>query len=258
MKRLCLCLIFIGLTITCATTKDTPISYQSGEQQNKLAALYAGVPNVKGYNQTRDYIITLRKPDQNLAQQTKTKGVVECLPLINEQAEVEFIYFRNTLHPMLDSAVTQAVKTARFKTYEEVTGKKSKYSLLLHFPFYPSKIDLSSLPKTDKNKPDSTQPDSARTGIDKPPLPVGGFGAIQKNLKYPKLARKTGLEGTVVIMCAIDNKGNVGEFNVVEPSNPLLIDAAIEAIRSVKWEPAEIQGKPTGTWISLPLKFRLK
>ncbi|MFQ5754243.1 MAG: energy transducer TonB, partial [bacterium] len=34
---------------------------------------------------------------------------------------------------------------------------------------------------------------------DEPPYPIGGYAAIQKNLKYPEIARKAGIEGLVII-----------------------------------------------------------
>jgi len=95
---------------------------------------------------------------------------------------------------------------------------------------------------------------------DEPPEPIGGFTAIQKNLVYPELARKAGIEGTVVVMAQISENGDVLKTNIHRSlgEDNGCDEAAIEAIRSIKWTPAKYEGKPVAVWISVPVKFRLR
>jgi len=51
---------------------------------------------------------------------------------------------------------------------------------------------------------------------DSPPNPIGGFAAIQRNLTYPEIARRAGVEGTVIIQVLIDTKGNVNKTRVAK------------------------------------------
>jgi periplasmic protein TonB len=94
---------------------------------------------------------------------------------------------------------------------------------------------------------------------EKSPTPIGGYKAILKNLIYPEMARRAGIEGTVVILAAIDIKGIIKETKVFKTlGNNGCDNAAIKAIRSVKWEPAYQRDKPVPVWISIPIQFKLK
>lgn len=94
---------------------------------------------------------------------------------------------------------------------------------------------------------------------DQAPEPVGGFSAIQKNVIYPEIAQKSGVEGTVVIQCYIDENGIADDFNVLKGiPNTGLNEAAIEAVRKTKFKPAIRDDKNVGVWISIPIVFKLK
>lgn len=101
--------------------------------------------------------------------------------------------------------------------------------------------------------------DLSRVEFDTPPEPIGGFEAIQKNLKYPELARKAGIQGMVFLEVIITEKGEVGEVKVlkVPDENAGLKEATIDAVKSVAWKPALQQGKPVTVRIAMPIKFRL-
>jgi protein TonB len=122
-----------------------------------------------------------------------------------------------------------------------------------------TELDLSELPPP----PPPPKEDDAAAGIfvayDEAPEPIGGFAAIQRNLKYPEIARKAGIEGTVYVEAVIDEKGNVVQTAIVKSLGHSGCDeAAIAAIRSVKWKPAKQRDKAVKVRISIPVKFRLK
>ncbi|HDQ00790.1 MAG TPA: M56 family peptidase, partial [bacterium] len=88
---------------------------------------------------------------------------------------------------------------------------------------------------------------------DEPPEPIGGFAAIQMNLLYPEAARKAGIEGTVIIYTQIDTNGQVVNTRIIKSIDDTsgCEEAAIEALKSVKWIPAK-QGKtPVTVWVSV-------
>jgi len=94
---------------------------------------------------------------------------------------------------------------------------------------------------------------------DEAPAPIGGFAAIQRNLEYPEIARKAGIEGTVIVYAQIDKTGKVIRTKVVKPlGNSGCNEAAVKAIKSVKWKPAKQRDKPVTVWVSVPVKFKLK
>jgi TonB family protein len=93
---------------------------------------------------------------------------------------------------------------------------------------------------------------------DEPPMPIGGFDAIQRNLKYPEAARSAGIEGIIFVEVTVDTTGNVAKTKIVKSINRDCDEAAIAAVRSVKWKPAKTKGIPVEVQIMVPVKFRLR
>ena len=94
---------------------------------------------------------------------------------------------------------------------------------------------------------------------DDPPQPIGGFGAMQKNLVYPEIARKAGVEGRVYVNVLIDEKGNVIDTKILKSlGNNGCDEAAVAAIRKAKWKPAKQRDKAVKVWVGIPIVFKLK
>jgi protein TonB len=90
---------------------------------------------------------------------------------------------------------------------------------------------------------------------DKQPEPINLVSA-----KYPEMARKAGMEGTVWLLVYIDKRGRVKKVIVDQPSGAEIgfEEAAVEAAWVGEWEPAEQNGKPIGLWVRYPIQFRLR
>ncbi|MBN1480765.1 TonB family protein [candidate division KSB1 bacterium] len=110
------------------------------------------------------------------------------------------------------------------------------------------------------NKPNDLKTESAiYIAYDEPPLPVGGWSAVQKHLVYPEIARKAGVEGVVTVSAHIDAHGNVIETKIEKSLGDNGCDeAAITAIKKAKWTPAKQRGKPVAVWVGIPVEFKLK
>ncbi len=94
--------------------------------------------------------------------------------------------------------------------------------------------------------------------FDEPPAPVVGYKSIQENLVYPELARKAGVEGRVMLWVKIGEDGNVLATKIMKSLGPNGCDeAAMEAIKKTKWNPAEKDGTPIPVWVAVPVDFRL-
>jgi len=94
--------------------------------------------------------------------------------------------------------------------------------------------------------------------VDSPPSPIGGMTAIQKNIHYPEIAKRAGIEGTVLIVTEIDEEGNVINTSVREGIGAGCDEAAIDAIKSVKFKPAIRDSIPVKYRITIPVKFKLE
>lgn len=75
--------------------------------------------------------------------------------------------------------------------------------------------------------------------------------------RYPDIAKKAGIEGTVYLRIAIDSTGTVVDVRVVKGVHELLDKAAKEAALQWKYYPAKQRDMPVGVWIGQPVTFRL-
>lgn len=121
-----------------------------------------------------------------------------------------------------------------------------------------TELDLSDIPPP----PPAPEDDGEMqifVAYDEPPRPVGGFAAIQRALKYPEIARKVGIEGRVIVQVLVSDKGEVVKTKILKSlGHSGLDEAAVDAIRSVKWKPAKQRDKPVAVWVSIPVIFKLK
>ncbi len=78
--------------------------------------------------------------------------------------------------------------------------------------------------------------------------------------RYPEMARKAGMEGTVWLLVYIDKRGRVKKVIVDQPSGGEIgfEEAAVEAAWLGEWEPAKQNNKPIGLWVRYPVRFRLR
>jgi protein TonB len=95
---------------------------------------------------------------------------------------------------------------------------------------------------------------------DEPPEIIGGIPALVAVLEYPELARRAGIEGTVVIGVLIDEKGTLRQAKILKPhgGDIGLEEAAIKALKKMRWKPAYQRDKPIKVWVSIPVRFNLR
>ena len=90
------------------------------------------------------------------------------------------------------------------------------------------------------------------------PEPVGGMQAIYDNISYPDAARRSGIEGRVIIQFIVDENGEVQDPQVVRGIGGGCDEEAIAAIRSVEWTIGRQRGRPVRVQFQLPIMFRLQ
>jgi TonB family protein len=93
---------------------------------------------------------------------------------------------------------------------------------------------------------------------DEHPKPVEGFEAIYRNLVYPNEAKEISLEGIVIVYTQVKADGTVGATNIFKSIGYGCDEAAVKAIKSVKWIPAKQKDKPVNVWVSVPVRFNLE
>jgi TonB family protein len=82
---------------------------------------------------------------------------------------------------------------------------------------------------------------------------------IQTKLVYPKEAYEKGIFGRVTLQFTVDDKGKTGDCKVLRSPDPMLSDAAIQALKlSPDWRPAQRAGKDVKQIFVIPVDFTLK
>lgn len=74
--------------------------------------------------------------------------------------------------------------------------------------------------------------------------------------EYPKKARKQHVQGAVRLHAIIAKDGSVKNLEVVS-GDPLLVDAALKAVRQWRYEPTLIDGQPVEVDTTIDVKFAL-
>ena len=93
--------------------------------------------------------------------------------------------------------------------------------------------------------------------VEDPPEIVGGMESIKKNLVYPDLAVRAGVEGTVIVLAFVNKEGNVTQTSVLRGIGGGCDEAAMDAVKKVRFKPGMQRGKPVNVKVSVPVKFRL-
>ena len=77
--------------------------------------------------------------------------------------------------------------------------------------------------------------------------------------RYTEIARRVRLEGRVVLQAVIDKRGEVTSVRVLAGLGLGLDQAAVEAIRSWRFDPALLaDGRPVAVYYTLTVNFRLE
>ncbi len=94
-------------------------------------------------------------------------------------------------------------------------------------------------------------------------VPINGYeslySCLSQHLKYPKSARKMGIQGIVYISFTISEKGSILESKILrglqEEMNSEALSAFLEC--DIKWKPAVYNNDSLSSQIILPITFKL-
>lgn len=112
----------------------------------------------------------------------------------------------------------------------------------------------------EEKKAEKMESDSDETyfvAVEKMPAPIGGVAAIQKNIVYPELAKKAGIQGRVFVKAFINSQGDVDKVEVIRGIGAGCDEAAVEAIKKVKWRPGIQRGENVPVQVAVPVVFKL-
>ena len=94
-----------------------------------------------------------------------------------------------------------------------------------------------------------------------PEFPGGDLGLmkyIQKNVRYPAIAKEYNITGKVYVQFIVDKTGSVTNVKVVRGVDKNLDAEAVRVVKSLpKYKPGKQRGKPVRVMFTIPINFTL-
>lgn len=78
------------------------------------------------------------------------------------------------------------------------------------------------------------------------------------NPEYPEVARKSRIQGVVILDANVTREGTVEKLKVIRGLHPILDQAAMKAVQQWRYKPATLNGKPVNVHTTITVNFKLK
>jgi len=100
------------------------------------------------------------------------------------------------------------------------------------------------------------------TEVERQPVYPGGMEAlarfVSKTLRYPKDARRFGVDGKAFVQFVVSADGMVTDVQIIKGVSPSIDEEAMRVVRLMpKWDPGVQRGKPVNARFVLPIRFKL-
>jgi TonB family protein len=115
---------------------------------------------------------------------------------------------------------------------------------------------------TEDESEENTATDDIYQVVEEQPLFPGGMDKmtefLQKNIQYPSLCKKDGIQGRVIVQFVINKDGSICDAKVLKSAHPQLDAEALRVINTMpRWIPGKMKGKNVRVLYTLPVYFRL-
>lgn len=106
-------------------------------------------------------------------------------------------------------------------------------------------------------------PPVVETRADDEPIVVGGAVLkpeilVKTQPRYTELARRANITGVVVLKAVIDERGYVTNLEVLRTLPMGLEQAAVDAVRTWRFKPATLHGRPVKVYFNLTVNFQIQ
>jgi len=100
------------------------------------------------------------------------------------------------------------------------------------------------------------------TFVEEYPEFPGGDKALREyilnNIKYPEVARTSGITGTVYVQFVVEKDGSISDVKVVRGIGGGCDEEAVRVVKSMpRWKPGKQKGQPVRVYFTLPIEFKL-
>jgi protein TonB len=157
--------------------------------------------------------------------------------------------------------ITKPSKKSELPTQEVIqSASEQEDKIVPQLPPEPNRSEFESHPEF--QGPEVPEKDLHIAALPSSPPPLReAVPLYRKNPspKYPRIARRRGYQGTVVIEALVNREGKVEDLRLSHSSGYRVLDRA--AMRSVKnwvFEPGRRGDEEVEMWVKIPVRFQLK
>ena len=94
--------------------------------------------------------------------------------------------------------------------------------------------------------------------VEQMPEPIGGIGAIQKQIIYPEFAIRAGIQGKVFVKAYVDENGKIFKVELAKGIGGGCDEVAMKAVKNSMFSPGMQRGKPVKVQVTIPILFKLQ
>lgn len=115
-------------------------------------------------------------------------------------------------------------------------------------------LELPPPPPEKKEEPE----EDFFVAVEQMPKLIGGLGDLQRQINYPSIARRAGIEGRVIVQFVVTENGTVEDPRVIRGIGGGCDEEALRVVRKAKFNPGRQRGKAVRVQYSLPIIYRLQ
>jgi len=88
-------------------------------------------------------------------------------------------------------------------------------------------------------------------------IPKLDYAKLQRDIIYPEMAKRAGIEGRVVVRVLVSKEGKPVKTIIEASDSDMLNKAAEDAVKKQIFSPGIQNGQPVMVWVSIPINFKL-
>lgn len=94
--------------------------------------------------------------------------------------------------------------------------------------------------------------------VEQMPELIGGLTDLQRNVRYPEIAKRAGVQGRVIVQFVVTETGHVEDAVVVRGIGAGCDEESLRAVKQAQFRPGMQRGKAVKVKMTLPITFRLR
>lgn len=178
--------------------------------------------------------------------------------------QVSKIRSKRKWNSKVDDKLVEKMSYWKFGKYVK-DGGSHKYRIRFSFAAYHNTLTRKGEKKKERvnvvvygNLAEKINKEIYFVAVEQMPSPIGGLKAIQENITYPEIAKRAGIEGRVYIKAYVDSTGSVAKTEIIRGIGAGCDEAAMEAVKKVKFKPGVQRGKSVNVQVTVPILFKLQ